>query len=100
MGKSFHPAGRGDKEGYSTRTRLRMRGHCLPASWGSPSIGGDGVVYANFQSGWLYAIKDVNGDGIIDNETEVVAFETEAASQGGISFAPGMMAVTTCDSLY
>mmetsp|Transcript_34380 Transcript_34380/g.109129 ORF Transcript_34380/g.109129 Transcript_34380/m.109129 type:complete len:526 (-) Transcript_34380:67-1644(-) len=92
---------KGDEEALVLRMTMGIRSQCMTASWGAPSIGGDGVVYAPHMNGMVYAIKDINGNGIIEEATEVTSFDAESAFlHGGPTFAPGTMAVTTCDSLW
>merc|ERR1712187_720706 len=86
-------AGKGDAENLLTRVFLGIKPQCNTASWGRPAIGGDGVVYAPHMSGKLFAIKDFNGDGIIDEGTEVSSFDAGCSFLGGgPSCAPGTMA--------
>lgn len=93
----------GDEEGYLTRllqgTGRRLA--CLPAAFSSPTIDNNGTVYIGHMSGGFYAIKDVNGDGMIDAASEVSVLETGAGFlPSGPSLAPGMLAVASCDSLH
>merc|ERR1712176_1362488 len=64
---------------------------CLPDSWAQATIASDGTVYVGFLNGNLYAVRDSNGDGYIDTETEVAAYDTKAAFQGSVAFAPDML---------
>eukprot|EP00747_Dinoflagellata_sp_TGD_P094469 gnl/TRDRNA2_/TRDRNA2_166128_c0_seq11.p1 gnl/TRDRNA2_/TRDRNA2_166128_c0~~gnl/TRDRNA2_/TRDRNA2_166128_c0_seq11.p1 ORF type:complete len:348 (+),score=28.99 gnl/TRDRNA2_/TRDRNA2_166128_c0_seq11:24-1067(+) len=92
---------RGDTEGLWTRMLyLRQRPFCLPVMFSSPTVDGAGVVYIGHQSGKLFGIKDWDKDGAI-SESEVSTVDTEAAFlHSGPAFAPGMFAVTNCDSLF
>jgi len=93
-------AARGDEEGWIPRWKTPWRGTCCPASFGSPSVDGDGTVYVGFVSGVFYGIKDRNADGRID-ESEVRTFDAEAAFlHSGPAFAPGIFAFSTCDSVW
>lgn len=86
-------AARGDEEGFLTRISLGIRSQCLPAQFGAPTIGNDGTVYVGRADGKLYAVGNATG-----------TFETFDAQAGflhpGTSWAPGMMAVTSCDGLF
>merc|ERR1711884_1009575 len=100
----LHPgrffASRGDEERVLERfAPYQQRPVCGPASWTAPTIGGDGTVYASAMDGILYAIRDVNSDGVID-ETEVSTLDIGAAAlHPGAAFAPGMMAFASCQGL-
>lgn len=73
---------------------------CLPNPYGSPSVDARGTVYTGHLNGKIYAIRDDNGDGIIQ-EAEVSSYNTEAGfSHGGAALAPGMLAIASCDGLY
>jgi len=77
------------------------RSVCGPASWSAPTIGGDGTVYAAAMNGVLYAIRDANSDGIIDDSAEVSRLTLgDASLHAGASFAPGLMAFASCAELY
>lgn len=84
----------GDKE------RMKHGTLCLPNPYGSPSIDGSGTVYTGHFNGFIYAIRDDNGDNIIQ-DSEVSKFDTGAGfSHGGVALAPGMLAIPSCDGLY
>lgn len=94
-------AARGDEEGVLARTALGIWDQCLPAQFSSPTFSSDGTVYVGRADGKLWAVGDKNGDGTISPETEVATFDTQAGFlHPGTSFAPGTMAVTSCDSLF
>jgi len=86
-------AARGDEEGFLQRRELKLRDQCLPAQFGSPTVSADGTVYVGRADGLLYAVERGTG-----------RFRTFDAQAGflhpGTSWAPGMMAVTTCDGLF
>jgi len=86
-------AARGDEEGYLERQQLKHRNQCLPAQFGAPTISADGTIYVGRADGLLYAVESGTG-----------RFRTFDAKAGflhpGTSWAPGMMAVTTCDGLF
>eukprot|EP00747_Dinoflagellata_sp_TGD_P207161 gnl/TRDRNA2_/TRDRNA2_80761_c1_seq1.p1 gnl/TRDRNA2_/TRDRNA2_80761_c1~~gnl/TRDRNA2_/TRDRNA2_80761_c1_seq1.p1 ORF type:complete len:326 (+),score=34.50 gnl/TRDRNA2_/TRDRNA2_80761_c1_seq1:116-979(+) len=96
-------AAKGDEEHLEVRLPHKpMRPVCGPASWSAPTIDGEGTVFAAAMDGWLYAIRDVNGDGKIDvNTEELDRLNMDAASlHPGTSFAPGMMAFASCDGVH
>jgi len=68
---------------------------CLPDDWAQAVIGGDGTTYAGHQDGRLYAVRDANGNGKIE-EGEVSSYYFGAAFQGSQGLAPGMLAVAPC----
>lgn len=75
---------------------------CIPTPWGAPTIDATGTVYIGNQEGPFFALRDSNGDGRVQGEGEVSSFETMRAFIGSEapSFAPGMIAVNTCDKLH
>mmetsp|Transcript_20722 Transcript_20722/g.64727 ORF Transcript_20722/g.64727 Transcript_20722/m.64727 type:complete len:149 (-) Transcript_20722:81-527(-) len=87
-------AARGDEEGYLERKRLmNPRDQCLPAQFGAPTISADGTIYVGRADGLLYAVESGTG--------KFRTFDAEAGFlHPGTSWAPGMMAVTTCDGLF
>lgn len=92
----------GDWEGYWERTRhIPSRPLCLPAAYSSPTIDAAGTVYIGYMDGGLYALKDTNGDGVVQGGDEVSRVETEGAFlHSGPAIVPGMMAVTNCEQLF
>lgn len=90
-----------DNLGFRLRKLLGIRNICAPLAWSSPTITPDGTIYIGNQFGKLMQINDLNGDGHINTATELSVFEAGAAftDQGG-SFAPGMMAIASCDTLF
>jgi len=91
----------GDDEGFITRAQSGERGACCPNTWSAPTIGPDGTIYVGNQDGKFYAVRDANGDNVIDDVTEVSAYDTGAAfSSPGAAFAPGMVVMTACDGVY
>jgi len=86
-------AARGDEEGFLVRRSLGHRDQCLPAQFGAPTISADGTIYVGRADGFLYAVGSGTG--------KFSTFDAEAGFlHPGTSWAPGMMAVTTCDGLY
>jgi len=73
---------------------------CLPNPYGSPSVDARGTVYTGHFNGMVYAIRDDNGDGKIE-ENEVSKYNTGAGfSHGGAVIAPGTLAIPSCDGLF
>eukprot|EP00420_Gonyaulax_spinifera_P026663 CAMPEP_0197919662 /NCGR_PEP_ID=MMETSP1439-20131203/87559_1 /TAXON_ID=66791 /ORGANISM="Gonyaulax spinifera, Strain CCMP409" /LENGTH=523 /DNA_ID=CAMNT_0043541831 /DNA_START=52 /DNA_END=1623 /DNA_ORIENTATION=- len=69
---------------------------CVPNPWASPTVDVDGTMFIGWQDGKIYAVREVNSVG-----KEVDRFETPSAfSHPGLAIAPGMMAVTNCNTLY
>mmetsp|Transcript_117410 Transcript_117410/g.365636 ORF Transcript_117410/g.365636 Transcript_117410/m.365636 type:complete len:399 (-) Transcript_117410:60-1256(-) len=69
---------------------------CLPDPQGIPLVAGDGTVYAaNSHNGDLGAIRDANGDGVID-QSEVSVFKTGIGFLNSPSLAPGMLVAAPC----
>lgn len=69
---------------------------CLPDNAGIPTINGDGTVFfASGQNGDIHAIKDRDGNGVID-PTEVSTFRTGIGFLNGPAIAPGMLVVSPC----
>merc|ERR1712151_122232 len=83
-----HPAAMGDEEWLLRRIRFVYGSEkapeaglaCIPDSWAQATIGGDGTVYAGSQDGYLYAVKDADGDGLISKE-EVSSYDFGHALQ-------------------
>jgi len=74
---------------------------CLPDSFGNPAIGGDGTVYIGFENGKLYAIRDGDGDGQInERQGEASSYSTGNAFQGSPAIAPGMLVATPCNAMH
>merc|ERR1712187_261583 len=84
------PAAKGDAEGYLTRRWLGVRTVSLPSAASYPILDAQGIMYFGYMDGHLYKIKDWNGDGIIDKNTELCRFDMGTTSfTGGPSIAPG-----------
>jgi len=92
----------GDVEGMLFRQLAGVRSVCLPNPWSAPTIDANGTVFVGNQDGRFFALRDLNGDGVVDGPGEVSSFDTHAAFSGsaGPSLAPGRVAVASCDSLF
>mmetsp|Transcript_105523 Transcript_105523/g.308571 ORF Transcript_105523/g.308571 Transcript_105523/m.308571 type:complete len:473 (+) Transcript_105523:56-1474(+) len=92
---------RGDEAHFIRRTvRWPSRPVCGPASWSAVTISGDGTAYAAAMNGVLYAIRDANSDGVIDDSEVSMIDVGDASLHQGQSFAPGMMTHATCAGVY
>jgi len=98
----MRPACEGDEEGLGPRLMAQARqpeypidSVCLPDDWAQAVIGGDGTVYAGHQDGKLYAVRDADGNGRID-DAEVSSYYFGHAFQGSQGTAPGLLAVAPC----
>jgi len=80
----------------------KLKVFCIPTPWSAPTVDATGTVYIGNQEGPFYALRDANGDGRVEGEGEVSSFETMRAFIGSEapSFAPGMIAVNSCDKLH
>lgn len=91
----------GDEEDFFFRYQARTRAACCPNTWGGPRVSKDGTIFVGNQNGDFLAIKDKNGDGRIEEESEVRRYDTGAAFSGpGSAHAPGMIAVASCDTVF
>jgi outer membrane protein assembly factor BamB len=74
---------------------------CLPDVWSNGAIDGRGTMYIGHVSGNVFAIRDNNADGVIDEALgEVVQYYGGRCYQGSPGLAPGMVATTPCDGLH
>lgn len=74
---------------------------CLPDSWSNAAIGADGWSYLGNEDGRIYSVKDINGDGHIDdNQGEVSFLDTGFAFQGSPAISPGLVAIASCGSFH
>mmetsp|Transcript_44165 Transcript_44165/g.136917 ORF Transcript_44165/g.136917 Transcript_44165/m.136917 type:complete len:496 (-) Transcript_44165:62-1549(-) len=90
----------GDEEGFGQRLMWGVQPYCVPNFWASPSVDARGTIYLGHASGNIFALRDDNGDGKID-DSEVSSYDTGAAfGHPGASIAPGMMAIVSCDTVY
>mmetsp|Transcript_9682 Transcript_9682/g.30809 ORF Transcript_9682/g.30809 Transcript_9682/m.30809 type:complete len:561 (-) Transcript_9682:84-1766(-) len=92
----------GDEAGYQTRRReTPWRTFALPCASSYPTVDARGVIYFTHMDGSIYSIKDWNGDGTIDSDTELCRFHAGASGfTAGPSIAPGMLAVSTTDTMF
>merc|ERR1712217_197788 len=91
----------GDADGFVPRTIKGIRSVACPTPWSQPRIGPDGTIYIGNENGYFYAVRDANGDGRIDDATEVSAYNLKAThGHQGSAHAPGMMVSTTFDGVH
>lgn len=85
-------AAEGDEAGFIARLDPARRFACKPPQWSIPTVTADGTIYAGRSDGFIYAIKDGH---------EVDRFFAGAGSGNpGTSFAAGVMAHASCDTLH
>mmetsp|Transcript_105271 Transcript_105271/g.191462 ORF Transcript_105271/g.191462 Transcript_105271/m.191462 type:complete len:545 (+) Transcript_105271:104-1738(+) len=85
-----------DKAAFDKRPAWPPEDICLPDAQAIPLILGDGTVYAaSSHGGWLRAIRDADGNGVID-PSEVSILSTGACFLNGPSSAPGMLVAASC----
>mmetsp|Transcript_23192 Transcript_23192/g.41900 ORF Transcript_23192/g.41900 Transcript_23192/m.41900 type:complete len:469 (+) Transcript_23192:78-1484(+) len=91
----------GDEAGYLTRMSVGLRVLTLPNGWSAPSIDGDGTVFIGNEEGWLFAIRDVDDDGLITGN-EVSSFQTNASFVGtsAPAIADGMLVAATNGPMF
>jgi outer membrane protein assembly factor BamB len=83
----------GDEEGWIERRVRHQRDQCLPAQFGAPTVSGNGDIYVGRADGKLYAVEPRTG--------KYRVFDTEAGFlHPGTIWAPGLMAVPSCDGLF
>jgi len=91
----------GDEEGLLTRVMHGRVPVCLPLASSYPTLDAQGIFYMGHMDGRLYAIQDRDGDGRIEDESEVCTYDAGGSfSVPGPTLVPGLMAVGTCDSLF
>jgi len=92
----------GDEAGFWTRSQeTPWRKIALPCASSYPTVDARGVIYFAHMDGSIYSIKDWNGDGTIDSDTELCRFHAGASGfTAGPSIAPGMLAVSTTDTMF
>jgi len=91
----------GDAEGMAFRKKRGIRPFCMPNGWSASTIDSDGTVFVGNEEGNFYALRDMDGDGVVFGPNEVALYDAKAAFSGSSSpaFAPGLMAVASCDTL-
>lgn len=74
----------------------------LPNPWSSPTIDANGTVFIGNEGGSFHALRDSNGDGLVEGDTEISTYHAESCFpiSSGPALAPGLMAVSDFDSLY
>lgn len=108
---------RGDIKGLPLRLVTQTEhAICLPAHWSSANIDGNGAVVAGRSDGFIYAVQGPpnlpQGGATSLAATTSVDFASTAGvrvrswdakagfTHGAFAFAPGMVAVSSCDTLY
>jgi len=72
--------------------------YCAPDTWGNPAIGSDGTVYMNWSGGKAFALRDANGDGVVDHNDpkEVSSYHHGFGANGETAIAPGFVVAPSC----
>lgn len=99
----------GDFEGFETRAKDNLQPICLPAHWSAPIIDGNGMVVVGRSDGKMYKVYGpqssfkgtLSSNMSVSNGTvaEVVPMGS-AFLHGALAAAPGMFAISSCDTLY
>ena len=91
-----------DIQGYIARTQRGVRSMCLPNGWSAPTIDAEGTVFVGNEEGNFYALRDMDGDGVVFGLEEVVQYDTKSSFSGSSSpaVAPDLLAVASCDTLF
>lgn len=107
----------GDAEGLATRLVTDpLHIFCLPPQWSAPTMAADGAVYIGRADGFLYVLRaparsQFEAPGVATERlpinfdstpgVDVERFDLGAGfTHGGTAWAPGMMAIATCDTLF
>jgi len=93
---------RGELEGMQERAMSRVRPLNMGLPWSVPTIDADGTVYIGSSEGPLFALRNEDGNSVVNGTSEVASMDALACfpSDSAPSFAPGMMAMSTLDTLY
>jgi len=74
---------------------------CLPDAWSNGAIDGRGTFFIGHMSGNVFAVRDADGDGRIDEEAgEVAKYYGGRCYQGSPGLAPGILVTTPCDGMH
>merc|ERR1711924_217633 len=74
---------------------------CKSDAFSNVAISGDGTCYVGHTSGRLFALKDKNGNGKIDeNLGEVSSFAGDRCYYGSPAIAPDLLAASPCNGLH
>mmetsp|Transcript_141701 Transcript_141701/g.440542 ORF Transcript_141701/g.440542 Transcript_141701/m.440542 type:complete len:533 (-) Transcript_141701:108-1706(-) len=91
---------RGDEDGFIPRATAQKRMVSCPTPWSQPHIGPDGTIYTGNENGDVFALRDANGDGRVDDK-EVSVYHTDATfPHPGLSHAPGMLVAVNFDGVF
>lgn len=99
----------GDAEGTAVRLKEHISPQCVPALWSAPMIDGNGMVIVGRSDGSMYKVygpesgfKGARSKNVtVDSGT--VAEEIHLGSaflHGALAAAPGIFAISSCDTLY
>jgi len=71
---------------------------CMPNPVGNPTLDADGNFYVGMMDGLIYhLVRESTGPGVKVKSSMDVDM---AFSSGGVSIAPGMMLLVSCDQAY
>eukprot|EP00438_Fugacium_kawagutii_P020567 Skav202331 [mRNA] locus=scaffold60:444503:445933:+ [translate_table: standard] len=99
----------GDFEGFPTRAVNKIQPICLPAHWSAPLIDGKGTVMVGRANGKVYKVYGprssfkgtLSGNIFESNGTVAEVLPMGSAFlHGAFAAAPGMFAISSCDTLY
>jgi len=71
----------------------------LVQAFSNPAIGGDGTVYLGSGNGMLYAIRDHDGDGFVNETKEVSSYSAGHAFIASPAIAPGLLVAAPCNGM-
>lgn len=92
----------GDEELYFRRRRNDHPSRddvCMPDSWGQATIDAAGTAFVGMMDGRMYAVRDIDGDGRIDDapeKDEVTLYDFGTAFQGSPAIARSFLAAAPC----
>lgn len=74
---------------------------CAPDNFGMPTIGADGTVYLNWSGGHAFAVRDTDGDGVVNilDPKEVSSYHHGYGANGATALAPGFAVAPSCRQL-
>lgn len=99
----------GDTEGSFTRQLEGIQQICLPAHWSAPMIDGDGMVIAGRSDGNMYKVFGPT-ESFKGTQSQNMTVDSGTISEkiplgsaflhGALAAAPGIFAISSCDTLF